>query len=117
MKKWKTAVEFRYNWTDAYEESHYESKKQILGVFDNERDAYNIANEFYDKTKHLYKYPIDCRFGERYAFSKKNIDILKIPESSTKKRVSSVSVLITVKSMNFLTMDECLEFMSNEILK
>lgn len=117
MEKWKTEVEFRYEWADAYGESHYEFKKQILGVFNNEQDAYNIANEFYDKTKHLYKYPIGCRFGERYAFSKKDIDVLAIPESLTKKRMSGISVNITVESMNFLTVDECLKFMGNEILK
>lgn len=117
MKKWRTQVELRYQWEDSCEETHYEFEKFVLGVFDYEGDAYSIANEFYDKTKHLYKYPLGCRFGEHYAGSKKNIYILKIPEIYTRTNTSDVSVIVTITPMNFTEIDGVIEHLEQGILK
>lgn len=114
MIKWKTQVEFRY---EDEEDSFRPSQKIVLGIFENEQDAYNIANEFYNKTKDLYQYPLDCAFGKPYAFSKKDISILKIKKDLLKKSIRFCSVHLTTRRLYEGTIEDCNSFLQETILK
>lgn len=113
--KWVVKIEHTYESVDMCGDIQYHDRLSFIEC-SNEDEAYQKANEYYDKTKNLYRSPLRTRFGCKFAFGKKDIEIFDVKKEKLKNKVKYCRLYLHVIKINLTDIDDSLGWLTKNVV-